>query len=86
MSTAVAMAGINEIIGEQILHSRWSLQGRRAGVFVVSSWTRVFAFWSGQARKGMDERQGVEDEMSQLLQLQKPTLRRPLNRESHSGR
>ncbi len=48
MSTAVAMAGINEIIGEQILHSRWSLQGRRAGVFVVSSWTE---FWRSGAVK-----------------------------------
>ena len=46
-------------------------------------------FWRSGAVKlenGWVNGKGVEDEMSQLLQLQKPRLRPPLNRESHSER
>jgi hypothetical protein len=33
-----SISPISETVGVQILHSRLSLQGREAGVFVVSSW------------------------------------------------
>lgn len=45
---------VNEIVEVRIMHKRWSLQGGRADVFVVSSWSFGAIKLKEKSAKGKD--------------------------------